>query len=465
MPLYLSNKGRCIWSENPFKVEIKDKSFVFEGEGVELYNGGSTLKEAYLSAMKAHFPFSEKTLPEVFFKTAQYNTLIEFTYNPTQENVIKYADEIIENGFEPGILIIDEGWHGRYGNWDFDRLKFPNPKEMVDYLHKLGFKVMLWVVPYVCADGEFFIKKILDGEDVFMRTETGDVAIVKWWNGYSAILDLSHEADKNFLDKQLHHLMDEYGVDGFKFDGGDVESYRPDNVVNGKFASTKTPAELNISWNEFGERYEFHEYKDTFKGGGKATIQRLRDKLPTWNEYGINMLLPNTIMQGLIGHPFVCPDMIYGGEWLSFNNNNSIDEELFIRSAQCSALLPMMQYSLLPWRVLSKEALDIVIAAGKLHRDMADEICALVKESEKSGEPIVRHMEYEYPNCVYEKITDQFMLGEDILVAPVVTQNTTERTVIFPEGTWRDATGNTYNKGTSLVKSPIETLLWYRKVK
>ena len=108
MPLYLSNKGRCIWSENPFKVEIKDKSFVFEGEGVELYNGGSTLKEAYLSAMKAHFPFSEKTLPEVFFKTAQYNTLIEFTYNPTQENVIKYADEIIENGFEPGILIIDE---------------------------------------------------------------------------------------------------------------------------------------------------------------------------------------------------------------------------------------------------------------------------------------------------------------------------------------------------------------------
>lgn len=465
MPLFLSNKGRYIWSENPFKVEIRDGKFCFDGEGIDIYNGGENLKDAYTTAMKKHFPFSGKQLPEVFFKTAQYNTWIEFTYNPTQEKTMKYAEEIIENGFEPGILIIDEGWHGRYGEWDFNKEKFPDPKGMIDKLHEMGFKVMLWVVPYVCADGESFIRKILAGEDVFMRTESGEVAIIKWWNGFSAILNVSHKNDREFLDKQLHYLMDEYGVDGFKFDGGDIASYQPENVINGKLACKMTAAELNIAWNEFGERYEFHEYKDTFKGGGKAVIQRLRDKYPTWDGIGINQLLPNTILQGLIGHPFVCPDMIYGGDWGAFINGDPIDEELFIRSAQCSALLPMMQYSLLPWRVLSKEALDIVIEAGKLHKRMADEIVELVKESAVTGEPIVRHMEYQYPGNGYEMINDQFMLGNDILVAPVVTQGTVERDVVFPEGKWADENGNTYEAGVHKVPSPLNVLPWFRKVK
>lgn len=465
MPLFLSNKGRYIWSENPFKVEIVDGGFCFEGEAVEIYNGGSNLKEAYTSAMKAHFSFTGKQLPDVFFKTAQYNTWIEFTYNPTQEKVIKYAEEIIENGFEPGILIIDEGWHGRYGNWEFDRLKFPDPKGMIEKLHKMGFKVMLWVVPYVCADGEFFIKKVLSGEDVFMRTESGEVALAKWWNGYSAVLNLAHENDRKFLDDQLHHLIDTYGVDGFKFDGGTIEAYAPERIMNGKVACDLTPAELNIAWNEFGEKYEFHEYKDTFKGGGKAVIQRLRDKFPTWDGIGINQLVPNTLLQGLIGHPFVCPDMIYGGDWIAFVNGDPIDEELFVRSAQCSALMPMMQYSLLPWRVLSDEALKMVVKAGELHKKMANEITELVHESAVSGEPIVRHMEYEYPNCGYERIADQFMLGSDILVAPVITQGARERKVTFPEGKWRSPDGAVYEKGTHAVPAPLDVLPWFRKIK
>ena len=51
-----------------------------------------------------------KTLPREFFKTAQFNTWVEFTYNPTQEGVLKYAHSIIDNGFDPCILIIDKGW-------------------------------------------------------------------------------------------------------------------------------------------------------------------------------------------------------------------------------------------------------------------------------------------------------------------------------------------------------------------
>lgn len=466
MPFFVSNKGRYIWSEYAFKAEVKDGKFCFEGkDDIALYNGGSTLKEAYQAASKAHFPFTGKQLPEAFFRTAQYNTWIEFMYQPYQEGVLRYAQDIIDNGFEPGIFIIDEGWHGRYGNWEFDPARFPDPKGMIDKLHEMGFTVMLWVVPYVCPDGEFFIKKILAGEDVFMRTESGEVAIIKWWNGFSAVLNLAHPGDRDFLDKQLHHLMDDYGVDGFKFDGGDLAAYEPGNVINGKFATDMTPAQLNIAWNEFGERYTFHEYKDTFKGGGKSVIQRLRDKFPTWEGEGINTLIPDTLLQGLIGHPFVCPDMIYGGDWIAFANGDPVDEELFIRCAQCSALLPMMQFSLSPWRVLSKESLDIVIEASKLHKKMAPEIIKLVKESTVTGDPIVRNMEYNYPHCGYESIIDQFLLGDDVLVAPVITKGATERTVVFPEGKWISEGGTIYEKGTHTVPTPINILPWFRKVK
>ena len=55
MPMFLSDKGRCIWSEEPFSCTIRGGVFYIEGEGVTLETFGSTLKDAYLGAMNAHF--------------------------------------------------------------------------------------------------------------------------------------------------------------------------------------------------------------------------------------------------------------------------------------------------------------------------------------------------------------------------------------------------------------------------
>lgn len=465
MPLFLSDKGRYIWSEEPFSVEVKNGRLLIKGENVELSDGGNCLKDAYLAAMKKHFPFKSKNLPPEFFKTAQYNTWIEHLYNPTQEKVLEYAGAITANGFEPGILIIDEGWHGRYGTWSFDKLKFPNPKEMVDKLHKMGFKVMLWVVPYVCADGEAFARNIPARKDLFIRNRDGEVAIMHWWNGYSAALNLYNPADAEFLDSQLKELVEKYGIDGFKFDGGSYDAYSDKSFINGAPCCGYGAAELNRAWNEFGERYDFHEYKDTFKGGGKAVIQRQSDKLSSWDGNGINALVPNALLQGLIGHPFICPDMVYGGEWRCFEHGAVIDEELFVRSAQCSALFPMMQFSLSPWRVLSKAYLAYVKAAAQLHNGMASEIMRLVHESENSGEPIVRALEYEYPHSGFECVTDEFLLCRNILVAPVTEKGARERTVLFPNGSWQAADGKIYEgKKAYTVPADISTLPWFKKI-
>lgn len=482
MPLFLSNLGRLIWSEEPFRVDVENGCFHMEGENITLEKPGNTLREVYTSAQKKYFPCDGKRLPETFFKTAQYNTWMEFTYYPTQEGVLDYAEKWLAHGYPPGIFIIDEGWHGRYGVWQFDLARFPDPKGMVDRLHEMGFTVLLWVTPFVCPDGPDFVRSLrpLKGTDpemaknLYMRLEGTEmneeedskVAIIRWWNGYGAVLNLDNPWDAKFLDDKLKALMRDYGVDGFKFDGGTPEVYHPNNVVNGKFACKKTPHELNQAWNRFGSRYPYHEYKDTYKRGGKNCIQRLRDKHPTWDGLGINLLIPCAVTCGLIGHPFVCPDMVGGGEWaFRFLPGFELDEELFVRMAQCSALFPMIQFSWAPWTCLSEENQKYCVDAAKLHQKMADEILTLVHEAEQSGEPILRTLEYNDPHKGYAGITDEFMLGEDILVAPVVTKSTFERSVVFPSGRWQDEEGNVYEGGTRCVlPSPLSRLLWFKRV-
>lgn len=298
-----------------------------------------------------------------------------------------------------------------------------------------------------------------------MRTKEGKVATIEWWNGYSAILDMTNPCDVNFLDEQLQYLMKEYGVDGFKFDGGTPSNFMSRSVTNGEFATDKTAHEINIAWNDFGRRYRFHEYKDTYKGGGKNVIQRLHDRNPVWEDHGIDDLIPCALTAGMIGHPFICPDMVGGGEWsFKFLPGFELDEEVFVRSAQCSALFPMMQFSWAPWQAVSEENMGYCLEAAKLHKRMSDEIIRLVEEAEVTGEPILRSLEYNDPHKGYAGIVDQFMLGEDILVAPVVTKGTFEREVAFPAGEWVDEEGNVYEGNTrAVLPSPIDKLLWFRR--
>lgn len=475
MPLYVSSKGRYIWSETPLRVRAEGGVIALESESeITLCEAGETLKDAYLAAMRAHFPFSGKVPPEKFFTAAQYNTWMELDYNQTEENVLAYAHAIVEHGHEPGILMIDEGWQTRYGSWEFDRIKFPDPKGMVDELHSLGFKVMLWVVPIYSADGMDFmmathptlasLKGGAGDKELFLRTDAGDVAVVRWWNGYSAIFNMCKEDDRAFLDGRLKKLMHDFGIDGFKFDGGNTDMYNPAAIVNG--AQTKyTPDELNIAWNEFGEGYEYHEYKDTFKGGGKPVIQRLRDRRHSWDGDGLNTLLPGALNQGLMGYPFLCPDMVGGGIWThNYQSDFHVDEELFVRMAQCSALLPMIQFSWAPWRVLGEEAQAHCLAAARLHKQFAPIIMELVRESAESGEPIVRHMEYAYPHAGYETISDQFLLGDGVLVAPVLERGAVTREVVLPAGKWLYLGKEPFEGGQTVeVPAPIDTLPYFIK--
>lgn len=466
-PLLLSTNGRYIWSDKPFDFSIQGGNLIVNSlDEIVVKKEGRTLREAFRTVSKAAFPASGKMPDTTLFTSPQYNTWIELIYNQNQDDILKYAHSIVNNGFPAGVLMIDDNWFPYYGSFEFRKDRFPDPKKMIAELHGLGFKVMLWVCPFVSPDTEVFRllqkeKKLLlrnNGEGTLNWQTASDAAIIKWWNGYSAEVDFTNPAASDWYRQQLAYLQSEYGVDGFKLDAGDMEYYPPEGISYVK----ATPNEQSEAWGAIGLAFPLNEYRAMWKRGGQPLVERLRDKAHNWED--LQTLVPNMLAAGLLGYQFTCPDMIGGGEFTSFIDNARLDQDLFVRSAQIHALMPMMQFSASPWRVLDTVHFNAVKKAVALRQRFTPYILQLAKQSAQTGEPIARHMEYVFPKQGFAKCKDQFMLGDKIMVAPVVDKSF-KRNVVFPKGKWKSESGKIF-KGPA-VKSfdaGIGQLLWFENV-
>ena len=457
VPFLVSSKGRYIWSDGPFKVSFQEGTITFEEtESIELVEAGGTLREAYLAASAAHFPPSGVIPPEAFIAAPQYNTWIELTYNQNQADILRYAKAIVANRFPTNaVFMIDDNWQKYYGNFEFKPDRFPDPKGMIAQLHRMGFKVMFWLCPYVSPDCPEY--RELEKKGAFVLDPVEDrPAIVRWWNGYSAMLDMSNPVACEWLSGKLKEMQAKYGVDGFKFDAGDAANYSPEKirVHDGK---SYGPAHTEL-WCRFGMDFPYNELRASWKLAGQPVVMRLCDKKYAWEAVGT--LVPAMINASMEGHIYVCPDMIGGGEFTSFLDldPSEIDQEQIVRSCQIHAVMPMMQFSVAPWRILSKENLEICRKAAWLHAKMGPYLLEQARKGSESGEPIVRPMDYAFPGEGFEGCADQYMLGEKYLVAPMQTPGT-QRTVKLPQGSWQDETGRVYEGGrTYTIEVPLDRI-------
>jgi alpha-glucosidase (family GH31 glycosyl hydrolase) len=456
-PLLVSTKGRFIWSEEPFKFSIQGNKLIVDNAKGTLVidSAGKTLRDAFRNAAQRFFPSKNKLPDTLLFSKPQYNTWIELVYNQNQKDILNYAHSIIDNGFPPGVIMIDDNWADYYGRFDFRADRFTNAVAMIDELHSLGFKVMLWVSPFVSPDTEVF-RELIDKKLLLISktAKTGNPekdlvkpAIIEWWNGNSAVFDFTNPDAQKWYQGRLNYMVTTYHLDGFKFDAGDADFY-PADAVSFKPAS---PNEQSRLWGEIGLNYPLNEYRAMWKMGGEPLVQRLRDKKHNWED--LQKLIPHLTTAGLLGYQFTCPDMIGGGEYGSFIGRDKLDEQLVVRSAQCSALMPMMQFSVAPWRILSKENLAAVKKAVETRAMYTPYIMQLAKQAAKTGEPIARSMEYEFPNQGFADVKGQFMLGSKYLVAPMIATGT-RKTIYLPKGKWKSDLGQTV-KGPAKIEMEV----------
>lgn len=456
-PLYISSKGRYIWLEKAGHISFCDGKISINAEEIEIDSSSTTLKEAYLKARDNHFSPQGEMLPKQVFNP-QCCSWMELFYNQEQESILQYARGFADVCKQRGIIIIDEGWQMDYGNWEFNLRRFSNPKQFVDELHNLGYLVLLWTCPYISPDSEAF--RELEAKNLVLTDEKGELIISHWWNGYSALLDLTKPAAQDWINTKFQYLQDTYGIDGFKLDGGDGQ-FLPKWYKDANLQTYYWAESINA---------EIKELRACYKLAGRPIIQRLADKAHIWNvqrikdeklptggflRYGFSAIIPNMLIAGITGYTYSCPDMVGGGLWLDFDKSKT-DKELLIRWLQASILMPLTQFSSALWKVeemgvnkITKEMLD-------LREKFLPYIYGLAEKSITTAEPIMRYMEYDFPHQGLEEIISQFMLGDKYLIAPILEKGATLKKVYLPKGVWKDYYTEKKYIGGEAIEIPVD---------
>lgn len=464
VPLLVSSKGRYIWSDRPFAFEIKEGTVkIYSKDKVEVCMAGETLREAYWAASQAHFPFDGREPGEELFTKPQFNNWIESAiFGIDQKHAEDYVDAIAASGFPCGVLMIDGGWQRYHGCRDFNPDTFPDAVKLFDKIHGYGYKSMIWASYFLSADSRpEYVSYKPSAQNLLVRNRTNpqEPALVYWWNGISVTLDLTQlDIRKKFTD-ELAAFAERFHIDGFKFDGGD-----PDYFRDALFAEDwMVPADFSKAFNLAAEVFPYNENRVGFATGGHPLVLRLFDVGHGWEE--LRTIIPNLLVAGLCGYPYAFGDMIGGGLSSSYEPGKEFNHKLFVRSCQLQALMPMMQFSAAPWRVLTPEECEICRRFAVLHTEFAPYIMEQVHHASATGEPILRSMEYEFPGCGYEQVDTQYMLGPRYLVAPVLSQDDS-KTVYLPEGTWRDDLGQEFSgpQVLDLADVPLERLPYFERI-
>lgn len=466
-PLLISSKGRYIWGSHPFSFRFKDGvlSVSSQYEKLEPVAAGHTLKEAYLAACSKHFPFDGREPAELMFTKPQFNNWIEtVVLGINQENAESFVDALHDSGFPCGVVMIDGGWQRYHGCRDFNPDTFPHAVSLFDKIHDYGYKSMLWVAYFLSADSRpEYVSYKPEAQNILVRNKMNpnEAGLVWWWNGISVTLDLTRRDIREKFTHELEDFADKFHVDGFKFDGGDPEYFRENALFS---ESWMTPADFGEAYMAVGESFPYNEFRAGYNGSGKPVVLRHYDVGHSWKE--LRTIIPDLLTAGLIGYPYVFADMIGGGHANSYQTGHAFSHKLFLRSCQLQALMPMMQFSAAPWRVLTPEESEICRSFANLHVSFGPYIMEQVHHASATGEPIMRMMEYEFPGCGYEKVNQQFMLGSRLLVAPVVDENDS-KTVYLPEGVWRDDQGQEFcgPQVLELQNVPLDRLPYYERMK
>ena len=363
---------------------------------------------------------------EAVFTHPIWSTWAIYKKNINEQIIFEYADKIISEGFKSCQLEIDDDWTPHYGDNIFDPKKFRDPKAMMDKLKSKGFRVTLWVHPFASPKASAL------SNDYWLSNFKGGYST--WWNGIGKCLDVTNPEARTWFKNSLKSLMDSYGIDSYKFDAGEV------NWLPSSFSchtKMKTP-------NEYPRLYATMCYdvepvlkaQEVRVGVGTQRLPiyvRMMDKQSTWGyENGLKTLIPHALTMGLIGYPFVLPDMVGGNAY-----NGMPDRELYIRWIEANALLPCVQISIPPWHY-DEEVVRISKKMLQLHERYASLIIQLAKESAINGYPIVRPLWWVEPNCeVCQTLDSEFLLGDNVLVAPVLDSGMLKRSIYLPKGQWK----------------------------
>jgi alpha-glucosidase (family GH31 glycosyl hydrolase) len=187
--LYVDEKDPLFLDQNNYKDKYlcliaKNKAPYRYRDSVQLnYQLGvfTNPKAAHQHIVRTHLGKPKGHPNERMIRHPIWSTWARFKANVTDDMVESYADEIIANNFNNSQIEIDDNWETCYGSAEFNSVKFPNITDLTERLKSKGFRVTLWIHPFINRGCEPAYSTALNNS-YFVKSTDGRVEM-SWWQG------------------------------------------------------------------------------------------------------------------------------------------------------------------------------------------------------------------------------------------------------------------------------------------
>ncbi|MEV6157859.1 TIM-barrel domain-containing protein [Nonomuraea sp. NPDC052129] len=377
----------------------------------------------------------------------------------SQERVMTRARKIRERGIPCDVLHLDTYWQtdGHWSDLRWDEARFPDPAGMLAELDGMGFKVCLWMNPYISHLSPAFPQAAEAG--YFLKNQEGEAYVADCWHGsYPAcgIVDFTNPAAVEWFQGLLRPLLQQ-GAQAFKTDfaEGVPHDATAFNGMTGTDLHNVYTLLFNDAVAEVTREVKGHGLvwaRSSFLGGQRHSAQWSGDTFTSYPAMGST--LRGGLAHGLSGVPFWSHDA--GG----FTGRPA--DDLYVRWTQFGALSPLLRLhgttSREPWEFPEVEA--EAVAALRLRYRLMPYLYSAAVDAARTGAPMMRALCVDHPGDPVAWRADlEYLLGRDLLVAPMTTPDGT-RQVYLPEGRWVDYwTGELMEGGRyRAVSAPLERI-------
>jgi len=358
------------------------------------------------------------------------------------------------------------GGFGVQYRWNADLEHYPDLGGMIEELHTRGYRFLAYANPFIDPNLPDHFDAMSDGGLLVHRAD-GTPYTFTAPNEVSSHPDLTNEATREYVRNELIEMVSGLEIDGWMADFGE---WTPIDAV---LSNGEDPRAFHnrfpLEWHRVN-REAMDAARPTgdwalFGRSGWTGVQRysmihwIGDQEATWSERdGLPTVVPAMINLGLAGVPYVTHDI--GG----FSGGPSTSE-LYLRWIELGAFTPIMRTHEGNRRDVNHnwdtdaETIAHFRRFALVHDALRDEFVRWSAEAQVSGVPLVRHLMLEFPeDRASWLVHDEYMLGDTLLVAPILHEGEVSRSVYFPAGAqWFDVwTGDMHEGGTTaVIDAPI----------
>ena len=391
------------------------------------------------------------SLPPLWFLGYQQS---RWSYYP-QDRVLDIARQFRERNLPCDVIYLDIHYMDNFRVFTWNKQHFPELEETIDKLHRQGFKVVAIVDPCIKVDPDYAVYKSGIEEDVFLKYPNGEWVVAPVWPGNCHFPDFTHPKTRGWWQRQCSTLLD-LGFDGLWNDMCEPTAFRvqpsgtlPDQVqhnIEGRggdhrayhnvYGMQMARATFDALQTYTPNKRPVNMIRAGYAGAQRYASSWTGDNSSTWDHLRLSISM--ALNMGLSGAPMTGPDI--GGFY------GDTDAELLARWLQATCLMPYFRnHSALgtvqqepwafgqPYQVVNRMTIQ-------LRYRMLPYLYSIVAQSAEYGWPIIRPLFMAEPdNPHIRSIDDCYMLGDGLLVAPIVESGATGRSVYLPSsGDWYD---------------------------